>query len=99
MKMLFSLGGQWSIGGINYNNQTKFSIVIGDALIEHLQDCHWKEWWDSLWIMAVLWTVHVIYILLGSYATVTVFNINLTDDFLFPKLIVDLINQYEDFVC
>lgn len=38
MKMLFSLGGQWSIGGINYNNQTKFSIVIGDALIEHLQD-------------------------------------------------------------
>ena len=49
--------------------------------------------------MAVLWTVHVIYILLGSYATVTVFNINLTDDFLFLKLTVDLINQYEDFVC
>lgn len=47
----------------------------------------------------MLWTVHVIYILLDSYATVTVFNINLTDDFLFLKLIVDLINQYEDFVC
>lgn len=35
----------------------------------------------------------------SCHATVTVFNINLTDDFLFLKLIVDLINQYEDFVC